>query len=52
MSDNTENTKQPTLNGNPVTPEQLHEEKEKLPGNQRIVEINPGEHRKLTRLQG
>ena len=49
MSDETNAT--PTLNGAPVTPDQLQEEKEKLPGNQRIVEVKPGEHRKLTRLQ-
>ena len=46
-----EENKAPTLNGVPVTPEQLQEEKEKLPGNQRIVEVTPGENRKLTRMQ-
>ena len=50
MSEDT-NTPAPTLNGAPVTSEQLQEEKAKLPGNQRIVEVKPGEHRKLTRMQ-
>jgi hypothetical protein len=46
-----EENKAPTLNGVPVTPEQLQEEKEKLPGNQRIVEVTPGENRKIHRMQ-
>lgn len=42
----------PTLNGTPITPDKLQEEKEKLPGSERIVEKNPGEFRKLHRMQG
>lgn len=49
MSDETNAT--PTLNGAPVTPEQLQEEKEKLPGNEKIIEKSPNEFRRLQRFQ-
>ena len=49
MSDNQD--PKPTLNGQPVTPEQLQEAKEKLQKNERIVEVKPGDNRKLKRLQ-
>lgn len=51
MSDNQD--PKPTLNGQPVTPEQLQEAKENLQKNERIVETNgkPGDFRKLKRLQ-
>jgi hypothetical protein len=43
----------PTLNGQPVSLEQLQEAKEKLQKNERIVEVNgkPGDFRKLKRMQ-
>ena len=40
-----------TLNGAPVSQTQLEETKKTLPGNQRIQEIKPGEHRVLTRMR-
>ena len=49
MSDNQD--PKPTLNGQPVTPEQLQEAKENLQKNERIVEVKPGDNRKLKRLQ-
>jgi hypothetical protein len=56
MSDRNSQTeaKQPTLNGSPVTQDQIREEKEKLSNNERIVEVtsNPGEFRKIKRMQG
>jgi len=50
----TNNKPKPTLNGEPVTQEQLREEKEKLPNNERIVEVadKPNEFRKVHRIQG
>lgn len=48
--DNAENT-QPTLNKQPVSPEQLDEERKNLPKNERIVEVTPGDFRKLQRMQ-
>ena len=43
--------KTPTLNGVPVTPDQLQEEKETLKNNERIVEKSPSEFRKIHRMQ-
>ena len=40
-----------TLNNAPVTQEQLEEARKDLPGNQKIVEVNPGQYRKLERMQ-
>lgn len=51
MSETDVVSQQPTLNDVPVTPEQLKEEKNNLPGNQRIVEVDPGKFRKLERLR-
>jgi len=52
MSDNQDPKPTTTLNGQPITPEQLQEAKEKLQKNERIVEIKPGDNRKLKRMQG
>ncbi len=52
MSEQNQTEKQPILNGSPVTQDQLREEKSDLPGSQRIVEVKPGEFRKLNRMQG
>ena len=53
MSDEQNKNATPTLNGQPVSPEQLQEAKEKLQKNERIDETNgkPGDFRKLKRLQ-
>ena len=51
MSDENKQEPQPTLNGSPVTQEQLQEEKSKLSNNERIVEVKPGDNRKLHRMQ-
>lgn len=51
MSDDQNQGSIPTLNGQPVTPEQLQEAKEKLQKNERIVEVKPGDNRKLKRMQ-
>lgn len=48
--DSNENTT-PTLNKEPVTPEQLEEAQKNLPKNERIVEVTPGDYRKLQRMQ-
>lgn len=48
--DSTENTV-PTLNKQPVTPDQLEEAQKNLPKNERIVEVTPGDFRKLQRMQ-
>jgi hypothetical protein len=40
-----------TLNNQPVSPEQLQEEWGNLKRNERIVEKNPGEFRKIHRMQ-
>lgn len=48
--DDTENTSI-ELNGQPVTPDKLNEEKQALPGNKKIVEVLPGKHKTLTRMQ-
>lgn len=39
-----------TLNDNPITKEQLEETKNNLPNNERIVEVEDGKFRKLTRM--
>jgi hypothetical protein len=40
-----------TLNGAPTSQSALEETKKNLPGNQRIQEVKPGEHRVLTRMR-
>jgi len=53
MSDEQNKSPQPTLNGQPVSPEQLQEAQDTLAKNERIVEVNgkPGDFRKLKRMQ-
>lgn len=41
-----------TINDEVVTKEKLQEVKEDLPNNERLTEVNPGEFRKLTRMNG
>lgn len=53
MSNQDTSNSQPTLNGSPVTPAQLQEERGNLKKSERIVEVDnkPGTFRKLQRMQ-
>lgn len=44
-------TTETTLNKQPVTQDQLEEAQKALSKNERIVEVTPGDFRKLQRLQ-